>query len=169
MSEELETRKIVINTCHGGFGLSHKAVTRFAELKGIDLQWTFSSIQARHGLKLPKQLVRNGKTINTESINEADWLTSEEFEILTKNIDDPEKGVQFVDYYIGNPSNKKDFYPKEIERTDSELIQVVEELGNESNGRYSELTVLVIPADVDYIIEVYDGREWVAETHRTWS
>ena len=29
--------KVVINTCHGGFGLSHKATMRYAELKGITL------------------------------------------------------------------------------------------------------------------------------------
>jgi len=27
--------KIVINVCYGGFGLSHKAIMRYAELKGI--------------------------------------------------------------------------------------------------------------------------------------
>lgn len=27
--------KVVINRCYGGFGLSHKAVLRYAELKGI--------------------------------------------------------------------------------------------------------------------------------------
>lgn len=29
--------KIVINACHGGFGLSQDAVMRYAELKGINL------------------------------------------------------------------------------------------------------------------------------------
>jgi hypothetical protein len=29
--------KIVINACHGGFGLSHDAVMRYADLKGINL------------------------------------------------------------------------------------------------------------------------------------
>jgi len=29
--------KIVINDCYGGFGLSHKAVMRYVELKGIKL------------------------------------------------------------------------------------------------------------------------------------
>ena len=30
-------KKIVINTCYGGFGLSDKAIHRFAELSGINL------------------------------------------------------------------------------------------------------------------------------------
>jgi hypothetical protein len=29
--------KIVINKCHGGYGLSHQAMMRYAELKGIKL------------------------------------------------------------------------------------------------------------------------------------
>jgi len=32
------SQKIVINTCYGGYGLSRKAVMRYAELKGIELQ-----------------------------------------------------------------------------------------------------------------------------------
>jgi len=31
-------KKVVINSCHGGFGLSHEAVVRYAELKGFDLE-----------------------------------------------------------------------------------------------------------------------------------
>lgn len=30
-------KELVINKCHGGFGLSHEAVLRYAELKGITL------------------------------------------------------------------------------------------------------------------------------------
>ena len=30
-------RKIVVNRCFGGFGLSHEAILRYAELKGIRL------------------------------------------------------------------------------------------------------------------------------------
>jgi len=32
-------KKIVINACHGGFGLSHEAMMRYAEIKGINLVW----------------------------------------------------------------------------------------------------------------------------------
>lgn len=54
------------------------------------------------------------------------------------------------------------------DRVDPLLVQVVEELGDEANGRYSFLTVIEIPSDVKYQIEDYDGWEWVAEDHRTW-
>jgi hypothetical protein len=28
--------------------------------------------------------------------------------------------------------------------------------------------VVQLPADVDWIVEEYDGQEWIAERHRTW-
>ena len=41
-------------------------------------------------------------------------------------------------------------------------------LGSAADSRYSELKIVDIPEDVDWYIEEYDGREWVAERHRTW-
>jgi hypothetical protein len=56
-----------------------------------------------------------------------------------------------------------------IPRDDLALIQVVEEMGEPASGRFAELKVIEIPDDVDWIIQEYDGNEWVAENHRTWS
>ena len=33
----------------------------------------------------------------------------------------------------------------------------------------AELRVIKIPDDVKWYIDEYDGMEWVAEIHRTWS
>lgn len=50
----------------------------------------------------------------------------------------------------------------DIERTDPKLIEVVETLGNEANGRYARLRVVNIPDDVtDWEIDEYDGAEKV--------
>jgi hypothetical protein len=38
-----------------------------------------------------------------------------------------------------------------------------------ANGTYANLKVVTIPGDVDWEIGEYDGMEWVAEKHRTWS
>jgi len=54
-------------------------------------------------------------------------------------------------------------------RTDNLLIKCIEELGKKANGRYADLKIIEIPDDVDFIIEDYDGMEWVAEKHKTWS
>jgi hypothetical protein len=60
-------------------------------------------------------------------------------------------------------------YHWEIKRDDPHLVKTVLELGKAANTRYSELKVVEVPDGVDWTIMEYDGREWVAETHRTWS
>ena len=62
-----------------------------------------------------------------------------------------------------------DFYDREIPRNDSVLVSIVEELGEKASGRFSNLRVVEIPDGVDWCIHEYDGNEWVAEVHRTWS
>ena len=94
-------KKIVINKCHGGFGLSDLAMRRYAEIKKIE-------------------------------------------------------DVDTIHIY-------------DICRADSALVQVVEELGEESFDTYAELKIVEIPEDVDWYIHEYDGLEHVAERHRTWS
>lgn len=93
-------RKVVINACHGGFGLSDTAEARYKELAGV---------------------------------TDPDW------------------------------------WYRDMERDDPYLVQVVEEMGADADGRYAELKIVEIPADVNWTIEEYDGSEWVAEVHRTWS
>ena len=91
--------KVVINTCHGGFGISAAAESKYRELAGIT---------------------------------------------------DP------------------DFHSLYIPRDDEHLIAVVELMGKEANNRFSELKIVEIPDDVNWCIEEYDGKEWVAERHQTW-
>jgi len=91
--------KVVINKCHGGFGLSAAAESKYRELAGIT---------------------------------------------------DP------------------DFHSLHIPRDDEHLIAVVELMSEEANNRFSELKIVEVPDDVNWYVEEYDGREWVAERHRTW-
>ena len=60
------------------------------------------------------------------------------------------------------------FYSRHIPRDDEHLIAVVELMGIEANNRFSELKIVDVPDDVNWCIEEYDGKEWVAERHRTW-
>jgi hypothetical protein len=64
---------------------------------------------------------------------------------------------------------QEDWSYYDIERNNQYLVRVVEELDNEANGRFSELKVVDIPDEVEWQIDEYDGLEWVAEKHRTWS
>jgi len=61
-----------------------------------------------------------------------------------------------------------DFWELDIDRDDPVLVQLVEEMGEAVDSRYSELKVVDIPDDVEWTIMEYDGLEWVAEQHRTW-
>lgn len=62
----------------------------------------------------------------------------------------------------------KNWYYSDIARDDPILVQLVEELGQKVNTRYSDLVIVDIPDDVDWDVAEYDGSEWVAEVHRTW-
>lgn len=93
------TRKVVINTCFGGFSLSEEATAMFAELKNIS----------------PSQV-----------------------------------------------------YLFDVDRSDADLVRVVEQLGKKANGDHAKLKVVEIPADVKWDIAEYDGLEHVEEVHRTW-
>jgi hypothetical protein len=90
--------KVVINACHGGFGLSEKALKMYRA-----------------------------------EVNDSE-----------------------VDYY-------------DIDRDDPVLVSLVEQLGDEVNTRYSELKIVEIPDGIEWTVCEYDGLEWVAEAHRTWS
>lgn len=113
--------KIVINTCYGGFGLSEKAILRYAELKGFTLY---------------------------------------------KKVDED----NFESFHTSSDlSDKSQFSYYDIPRNSPELLQVVEELKEEANAKYAKLKIVEIPDDVEWGIEEYDGSEWIAEFHRTWS
>lgn len=60
-------------------------------------------------------------------------------------------------------------WDQDIPRDCLALIQIVETLGKDSWGDFSELKIVEIPENVNWCICEYDGREWVAERHRTWS
>jgi hypothetical protein len=65
-------------------------------------------------------------------------------------------------------ANGVEFSNRSIARNDPALVTTVRRLGSKANGEYAKLKVVEIPADVDWYIEEYDGKEWVAEKHRTW-
>jgi len=62
-----------------------------------------------------------------------------------------------------------DFYYYDIPRDCPVLVAMVEEQGTAINGAFSDLKVVEIPDGINWYIEEYDGREHVAERHRTWS
>lgn len=60
------------------------------------------------------------------------------------------------------------FYDGHLERDDPILVQVVEELGDNSWGDFAQLRIADVPDDVEWEIDEYDGIETVREKSRSW-
>lgn len=134
--------KILINACFGGYGLSHEAILRYAELKGLTLY-----AESTPFIDYTYWLVPKG-----ERVNQDNWAS---MSIKQRKASDK--------LYEEQTLCNRGF------RTDPTMIQVVEELGAKANGRFAKLKIVEIPDGVDYTIEEYDGMEHVAEVHRTWA
>src|SRR3990167_2487023 len=148
--------KVVINNCYGGFGLSHKAVMRYAELKGITLYPWIDDIS--------KRVYGDKATLDNPTVLvHYTTVPQEEFDKLqTENELKPVLPGRF------DNSNAVYFWVGDIPRNDLSLIKVVTELKSEANVECSKLKIITIPDGIEWEIEEYDGAEWVAEKHRTW-
>lgn len=138
-------KKVVINSCYGGFGLSKLARDRYAELCGYKLFHYVTDYES-------KDFNRQRLVIED---NRHDCLYSVK---------------QYLgDYTTHDILNKAEWFREsDISRHDPNLVRVVEELGEKANDAGSNLAIVEIPDDVEYVIEEYDGYEHVAEKHRTW-
>ena len=137
--------KIVINRCYGGYSLSPKAMKMLAKKKGRKCYFF-------------KRDFENGKDDRYIPIpmNKAGmFCTAFDTDKLPK--------VMTNEWYV---EHQIDSRPDD--RTDPDLISVVEKLGEEAGGECAELEIIEIPDGVQYTIEEYDGIEHVAEVHRTW-
>lgn len=132
--------EIVINRCFGGFGLSHKAIMRYAELAGFRL-YAF--------VNRPPDIKRGIPCDNPE----------EEFFVHYSTQPLNPDGT----YQVGTYWSDCD-----LERNDPILIQVVKELGEEASDRLAKLEIVDIPDDVKWHIREYDGCESIHEDHREW-
>jgi hypothetical protein len=71
-------------------------------------------------------------------------------------------------YKNGVINDDNHFWDNDIERDDPILVQVVEEMGRESNSDCADLRIADVPDDIEWYIDDYDGIETVREVHRTW-
>jgi hypothetical protein len=132
--------KIVINECYGGFSISPKALETYHRKKnGQDSRLYWFEL-------------------NMHGFGNSQYVP----------IDNPTDALFSVAYATKEPVEGESVSLREIPRNDPDLVATVEELGREANGRYAELKVVEIPDDVEWVIEEYDGLEWIAEKHRTW-
>jgi hypothetical protein len=65
------------------------------------------------------------------------------------------------------------YMDQDVRRDDPVLIEIVEKMGlDKASGSFAKLAIIEIPDDVPvdgWTVQDYDGVEWVAENHRTWS
>lgn len=137
-----ETKKVVINKCYGGFGLSEAAYEKLIEW-GVPAKPYIKQERGEDG-RYNNPPENEGEIIFDRTLY-ADELN---FGSLTGRYWDT-----WINYNREHPL----------------LIRVVEELGDKASGRFAELGVVEIPAGVEYEIDEYDGIEHIAEVHRTWS
>lgn len=75
----------------------------------------------------------------------------------------------WYNWYLDGVKDSAHWFDEDsIPRDDPALVQTVEELGEDSFGFLAKLKVVEIPDDVDWYVAEYDGKERVAERHRTW-
>lgn len=150
-------RKVVINAVHGGFGLSPKALLWMWE-KGCKeiatpVREYFGEVE---GEPLDEYHQKYGMAASLEKWREFQ-KSGEQESFFLKVFSPCEQYVLSASGYDG------------IKRDNPLLVQVVEEMGAEANGFCAELKIVEIPFYVKWHIAEYDGVEWVAEDHQTWS
>ena len=133
--------KVVVNTCHGGFGLSDKAIEMIMNKKSLNC------FRYRYRLDLEKYV----RCESFDNMKIYDYYMTED-----------------VGYAVDKLPVSASFYDWKIDRTDSDLIAIVEELGNEANDVFADLEVVEIPNDVDWEIKDYDGCETIEEVYVSW-
>jgi len=135
-----ETIKIAIQTKPGGFRLSTKAIELMIERGAIVTIW---------------RVDKNGNQTEIENksamfVLDADW---------SKALGDDNP---FPKYYFVDDDNKYRDFPL--------LIDVIEELGDESHEIPGGIKIVHVPADLDWFVHEWDdGSEAIRENYREWS
>ena len=149
-------RKVVYNSCYGGFGLSIEALVLYYKYKYPEKTLFFY------------QTILDSPEFDRISIPESEAKHSDSFlvDVLDKDFGPKVLTTDLDDYY----KHVVNLDPWSIERHDPILVRVVEELGSEkASGMCSELAIADI-GDSLYRIEDYDGYETVItpETPFEW-
>ena len=141
--------KVAFNNCFGGFGLSPKALSEFSKKKGIKLTWYSQTGYAHNG--------------NEEYIRVVGVPENRSFSLYPLKKDCGEKINRLVDGLFYYP----DFYSTES-RIDTDLIEIIEELGDEANGSCASLSITEIPDGSTFEIDEYDGNESIVPPRQGW-
>lgn len=139
--------KIAINKCYGGFSLSDKAIEMIMKRKGLNC-YRYKQTKFRY-------------SDGVDEYTRIDDNEPEPSSFMNYSTTDLGKKIEKI-------PNENYWYYRNLERTDEDLISVIEELGDEASGRYGHVAIVEVPDDVDWEIDDYDGWESIHEKHRSW-
>lgn len=158
--------KVVINKCYGGFGLSARAIARWAQLKGRPCYFFVTPIENGRFSKRPVPI----------AVEQAD--SKETFVFSAYDVPNPDEVLPSQENWhkmtieerqaTNAEHQRHSIYCRDFDRADPELVRVVEELGDAANGKHAKLRVVEIPDGTDYEIDDYDGMESIHERHASW-
>lgn len=137
-------KKVILNKCYGGFDVSKEAYMLYAKKKGLTLYLYESEF-------INKKFIY--KKINNDDSIFRHYFTKDMGDNIEINNEDYEK------YCL---------YLRDEHREDPILIEVIEELGEKTNGRFGNLKIVEIPDDLDYVIDEYDGIETLHQRVQEW-
>lgn len=137
--------KVILNKCYGGFGVSQKGYELYAKKKNLSLYMYKRS---------------NDDFMIFEKI-------SKDENVFLTYYFTVDMGESFSIHSMKN-WNGITLYLDESHRTDSVLIEVVEELGKEASGEFADLQIVEIPDDLKYEVIDHDGIERLCEVGKTW-
>jgi hypothetical protein len=140
-------REIVINRCWGGFGLSQEAIR---ELKRLGCPHLVEYDEEEF-FKWEKE---NGSW--REIWKNLSWEDYKRKQMRFLGL------IRIGGKLVGDGHGYED-------RDCEKLVKVVKKLGIKACGRFANLKIVKIPADVEWEIDNYDGMETVEEKHRRWS
>lgn len=137
-------KKVVINKCHGGFGLSREALLELARLQSPYI----------------------------ELIEPSKWFGCKGDELAQKIKEDAHRpsgwGALYYEDKIIDEQYSRNYNGKQISRACPLLVKVVSKMKEKAFGDFAKLKIVTIPDDVEFEIDDYDGMEHIAEKHRTW-
>lgn len=137
-------KKVILNKCFGGFDVSKEAYMLYAKKKGLTLYLYESEFINRKFIY---------KKVNDDNSIFRHYFIKD----MGDNVE-----ISNEDY------EKYCLYLKDEHREDPILIEVVEELGEKTSGRFGNLKVVEIPDDLEYVIDEYDGIETLHQKVKEW-